>query len=112
MKFLVLNAGSSSLKAMLCEAEDPLPSRPVQPLWSATAQWGREAGRASLHVETAAGASDQYVAFESPKQLACDVLRTLVGASVIASGSALAAVGHRIVHGGKLRESTIISAEV
>lgn len=115
MKILVLNAGSSSLKGLLCDVEEPLPSRPPAAMWKATAQWGREQGTASLEVETTNGRCEQRVAFHSPKQLAIDVLSTLCKGStaVLASPNEIAVVGHRIVHGGRtLRSTTRVTGEV
>src|ERR1017187_9819302 len=41
MKILVLNGGSSTLKATLRELDGSLPSVPPPPLWEAQADWGR-----------------------------------------------------------------------
>ncbi|MBI2817671.1 MAG: acetate kinase [Acidobacteria bacterium] len=115
MKILVLNAGSSSLKGLLCEVAEPLPSRARAPLWKAHAQWGREQEIASLKVETTNGNCEQEVPFSSPKQLTADVLQTLCkgSAAVLASASDVAVVGHRIVHGGRnLRSTARITPEV
>jgi acetate kinase len=79
---LVLNARSSSLKATLFQLpHQPLPVTPIQPLWNAHVSWGNS----------------------RPKELTGPLLRTLWEGSqaVIAGPHEIAAIGHRIVHGGR-----------
>src|SRR5262249_36027142 len=94
MKILVLNAGSSSLKAALRElGPGPVPDSPSQPLWEAQLGWDGEAR--------------------------ADVVRRLVeslwtGAKkVVDTPREIDAVGHRVVHGGtRFVEPVAITPEV
>jgi acetate kinase len=84
MKVLVVNAGSSSLKCWYHDLRgDALDAPPAQPLWSQHIDWD--------------GKSDIEAAFAS-------VLQSLPGPVELA--------GHRIVHGGRFRGATILTAEV
>jgi acetate kinase len=107
MKILVLNAGSSSQKSCLYELSDPLPSEPPLPLWSAHIDWAD----ATLHVKTALGktqvieltsAADRHKGMQQ-------MLQTLWSGDtqVIADKSAIACVGHRVVHGGQKYQQTV-----
>jgi len=84
MKILVVNAGSSSLKCWYHDLRgDALDAPPAQPLWSKHVDWD--------------GKTDIDAAFAS-------VLESLPGPVELA--------GHRIVHGGRFRGATILTAEV
>jgi len=88
MKILVVNAGSSSLKCWYHDlsndhGSDALDAPPPQPLWSKHVDWDEK--------------TDIEAVFNS-------VLQTLPGPVELA--------GHRIVHGGRFRGATILTAEV
>jgi acetate kinase len=88
MKILVVNAGSSSLKCWYHDlshdhGSDALDAPPPHPLWSKHVDWDEK--------------SDIEAVFNS-------VLKTLPGPVEL--------VGHRIVHGGRFRGATILTAEV
>ncbi len=106
MKILVLNAGSSSQKSCLYDLSHPLPSEPPRPRWSAAIDWSA----ASLQVQTAAGKTD-LIQLSSPDRHAGmqQMLQTLWSGEtqVIADKSAIAAVGHRVVHGGQHYQQTV-----
>jgi len=117
MKILVLNGGSSTLKAQLFDVDAAaLPADAPPPAWEARADWSREATQAEVRVRNAGGADVQSkLAIREPADAFGKVLEALWSgaAAVIAGPDAVDAVGHRVVHGGKaLRESTRISAEV
>jgi acetate kinase len=101
MKILVLNAGSSSQKSCLYELSDPLPSEPPQPQWSAHIDWAD----ATLQVKTALGKTEviELASVDDRHQGMQQMLQTLWSGEtqVIADKSAIAAVGHRVVHGGQ-----------
>jgi acetate kinase len=103
MKILVLNGGSSSLKAALREIDaDSMDAEPAPPLWAAHAEWGREAGEADLRV----GAAARKVPIRSPGDILRPVLDTL-------GSQTIDAVGHRVVHGGQaLQQTSRVTAEV
>lgn len=84
MRILVVNAGSSSLKCWYHDLSgDALDAPPPQPLWSKHVDWD-----AKTDIEAVLNS----------------VLQTLPGPVELA--------GHRIVHGGKFRGATILTAEV
>ncbi len=115
MKILVLNGGSSSVKGLLCDVSDPLPSRPPTPLWSAMLDWGSHPGLADLLVKTAKGNHETQIQFDSLQIVLDHLLHTLAEgpAKVLESPSEIAVIGHRIVHGGKaLRATTRITDAV
>ena len=48
MKVLVLNSGSSSLKACLYEIGEALPIHPPRPLWEGRVEWGSDTAAVSV----------------------------------------------------------------
>ena len=101
MKILVLNGGSSSLKATLRDIQTTKDERQA-PLWSAHVEWGREPGKAAM---TISGRNPAALSIESPRDVLEPVLATLPGAVDV--------VGHRVVHGGiAYRETTRITPDV
>jgi len=108
MKILVLNGGSSSLKAALREMDAAtVDGQPVQPLWSAQAEWGRRPGEADLRIETDRVA-ERKVTIHSPADVLQPVIETLH-----AGPHRIDAVGHRVVHGGQsLQQTSIATPEV
>jgi len=117
MRILILNGGSSTLKAQLFDVNAAaLPSDAPAPTWEARADWSREATQAELRAHNASGADvESKQAIREPADVFDKVLEALWSgaAAVITGPDAVDAVGHRVVHGGKaLRESTRISPEV
>jgi acetate kinase len=115
MKILVLNGGSSSLKTSLREFNSGTGSAAEAPLWEASAEWGRDAGRASMRVK--AGGASREIALEIGSHE--DVLRPVMEAlwtgpaKVIEGARDVDAIGHRVVHGGKaFTKSTRINSQV
>jgi acetate kinase len=107
MRILVLNGGSSSLKAVLYEVATaaPLPMTPPASLWDARVDWGRHPGTAEIRIRTASGATNQTLPIPSQEAVLRPVLESLPGKVDVA--------GHRVVHGGKaFRDSTRITPEV
>lgn len=114
MKILVLNGGSSSLKASLHEL-DAASSLVQPPLWEAHAEWGRVAGSASLRIRSGGRKHELSLAIRSHEEVLRPTIEALWSgpAPVVASPGAIDAVGHRIVHGGKaFVETTRVTAEV
>jgi acetate kinase len=94
MRILVLNGGSSSLKATLREGSGA-------PLWEAHVEWGRRPGEASMKI---AGRSSM-LPIQSPGDVLGPVLETVPRPVDV--------VGHRVVHGGvAYRDSTRITPDV
>ncbi len=107
MRILVLNGGSSSLKAVLYSVEGAVaPSDPPAPLWDARVDWGHHPGTADIRIRTASGAeANQTLQVTAPDAVLRPVLESLPGGVDV--------VGHRVVHGGKaFQESTRITPEV
>lgn len=100
MRILVLNGGSSSLKATLRELASPEDDRST-PLWEAHVEWGREQNKARMKISGRESTLD----ISSPRDVLEPVLATLPGPVDV--------VGHRVVHGGiAYRETTRITSEV
>ena len=115
MKVLVLNGGSSTLKANLRELDADAPSAAQPPLWEAEAEWGRNAGKASIRVLAGAATHTLELDIRSHEEVLRPVIEALwTGPAKVLDGpGAVDAVGHRIVHGGKaFVETTRITAEV
>jgi acetate kinase len=106
MKILVLNAGSSSQKSCLYDLSDRLPTEPPVPLWSAEIDWKD----AKLQVKTALGKTDLIQLSSIDRRHGMQqMLQTLWSGhtQVIADEMAIAAVGHRVVHGGQQYQQTV-----
>ena len=103
MKVLLLNGGSSSLKCTLLESA----GRAV--LAHAAADW---AG-ASTHYSFARDGGDAVRRDVSWRGQAAAVRQSLADLQLVgAQGGALAAVGHRIVHGGELTAAVRVGPEL
>jgi acetate kinase len=108
MKVLLLNAGSSSLKAVLVESSQG------RTLASGLADWAA----AATHYEfTAAGAAERrsdMVSFKGHAEAVNRYLFDLTHSEPVQllNPSDLAAVGHRIVHGGRFTSSVLITPEI
>jgi acetate kinase len=98
-RVLVLNAGSSTLKASVVEPGDgaappgdgatPPAGLPPQPLASTTVSWGSDATRAAARVDDLRGVLSRFTAEG-------------------VDPASLAAVGHRVVHGGERFTSPVL----
>ncbi|QUS59396.1 acetate kinase [Synechocystis sp. PCC 7339] len=103
MKFLILNAGSSSQKSCLYElAGDRLPETVPEPLWEAFIDWTVLENQGRLMVETPG--QKQVIILETGdrQQGIAQMLDTLVtgDCAVLKSLTEIDLVGHRVVHGG------------
>jgi acetate kinase len=115
MKILVLNGGSSSLKASLREVDGATPSVPVAPLWQAEADWGRNAGKVTIHAQGPGGKLDQELDLSEPAAVLDPIMESLWSgtARALSGAGEIDAVGHRVVHGGTtFQESARIDAAV
>lgn len=114
MKILVLNSGSSSQKACLYETGDVLPQNPPPCLWEGKIEFGE--GSATISLRNAQGATQSgKLEFSSRKRAVQHLLSTLTLGELpaISSVSEIAAVGHRVVHGGPdFEEPVMITPEV
>jgi acetate kinase len=111
MKILVLNAGSSSQKSCLYELETvSYLSTPSQPLWHATVDWSHHQGVAEIKLETATGAVlKESLATTTRLEVMTHLLTSLWQGemAVLKSLGDIAAVGHRVVHGGATYQQTV-----
>jgi len=116
MNILVINGGSSTLKATLRSLPDgPLPPTAPPALWDAQVDWGRHPGKAQIRVRTSAGATDNEIAIQSPAEVLRPVIESIWSgpATALDNPHQIAAIGHRVVHGGiAFQETTRITAEV
>ncbi len=114
MKILVINSGSSSVKACVYEIGWSLPDNPPPALWEAKIEWQDKT--AAIMVKNSSGAfhKDQ-IAVTSREQAGRDLLSTLWSgdARIISSAAEIDAVGHRVVHGGpRFEEPVVLTPEV
>ncbi|MBZ5724256.1 MAG: acetate kinase [Acidobacteriia bacterium] len=116
MKILALNGGSSSFKASLFELAGSPPAAAPPPLWDARVDFKHHEGSAEIRIAAADGAPlHQTIAVASPLAALEPLLAMLWSgaARAVADRAEIAAIGHRIVHGGKaFRQSTRISPDV
>jgi len=130
MKILALNSGASSQKSCLYELSPPFPIDPPAPLWEARMEWGFAGGQAELRIRNAAGRSRtetlpiDFHAGPMPSEIRGGQDRTaalerMLGglwegpACQISGPGEIAAVGHRVVHGGPdFRQPTRVTPEV
>jgi acetate kinase len=116
MTILVLNGGSSSLKATLRSLPDgALPPDAPPPLWDAQVDWGRHPGKAQIRVRSSAGATENEIDIQSPADVLRPVIETIWSgpAKALDAPDQIAVIGHRVVHGGiAFQETTRITAEV
>lgn len=104
MKILVLNAGSSSQKLRLYElAENAAPDLAAPtPIWAADADWGGKAGKMTVTLTV----RDKQTVSEEPvgqrEEIVTRLLQSLWQGeqAVIERPAEIAAIGHRVVHGG------------
>ena len=106
MNILLFNTGSSSLKFSVLNSDD------ASILASGSADWAGEQTRYSF--TTQIFERTERVSWQGPANAVERVLRDLrEHLSELFSGpNALAAVGHRVVHGGEFREATRITPAV
>jgi acetate kinase len=114
VKILVLNSGSSSQKSSLYELGAPLPESPPEPLWQGKIEWHGD--RAALEISNSSGTKHKQELSAGTRQEATarllDAL-TSGAARAISDKLEIAAVGHRIVNGGReYTQPAIITAEV
>ena len=114
MKILVINSGSSSVKACVYEIGSILPDNPPPALWEAKIEWQDKT--AAIVVKNACGAVHKNkIAVMSREQAGRDLLSTLWSgeARIINSAAEIDRVGHRVVHGGAhFEEPVVLTPEV
>jgi acetate kinase len=115
MNILVLNAGSSSLKASLYRlAGKELPLDPVVPLWTGEIDWN-STGTAVLAAKTVDNSTKAERSGTNRTADIHDLLNWIWSGKtqIINSIQEIDIIGHRVVHGGeKYRQPTLINAEV
>lgn len=114
MKILVLNSGSSSQKSSLYEIGETLPDNPSSSLWEGKMEWHGDV--VETEVKNSHGAVQKNnVKVSSRTEAVEHLLSTLWQdkAPVVALAPEIAAVGHRVVHGGpKYREPVLLTPDV
>lgn len=114
MKILVLNSGSSSQKACLYEIGETVPENPLVPLWQGKIEWTADTSVIAVKTSREVTFKEQ-VPVSSRDQVIRRLLHTITEGQtrVIASGSDIGMVGHRVVHGGpRFQEPVVITPEV
>ena len=116
MKFLILNAGSSSQKSCLYElAGDRLPERAPEPLWEAFIDWTVLQDQGQLRVKTSGQKQVKTLETNDRRLGIAKMLETLITGenAVLESLEEIDLVGHRVVHGGTdYAEATLITPAV
>jgi acetate kinase len=117
MNVLVINGGSSTLKATLRALPcGPLPDEAPPPLWDAQVDWGRHPGKAQVRVRCSGGAAtESEIAIQSPADVLRPVIETIWSgeAKALDGPGRIAVIGHRVVHGGiAFQETTRITDDV
>jgi len=114
VKILVLNSGSSSQKSFLYEFGSSLPESPQVPLWEGKIEW--QGDEALLTARTAAGITKKEKLPVESRAKATERLLTLLTAGetkVLSNKAEIAAVGHRIVNGGRdYTQPALVTPEV
>ncbi|MBC7805786.1 MAG: acetate kinase [Akkermansiaceae bacterium] len=120
VNILVMNAGSSSHKVRLYRIEGPgLPDDPPDPLWEGKIEWSAPGG--AERTVTRNTAVDKATARETlpPGTARADGVSHLLemlwrgGMAVLGGPDEVAAIGHRVVHGGRhLREPMRVTPDV
>ena len=105
MRVLVLNGGSSGLKAQLRQFDNG--STPGEPFWSAVVDWGHHPGCAEVRIRAAGGGEEKHTTAISST---ADVLEPLLEPL---REQHIDVIGHRVVHGGRaFQKTTRITDEV
>jgi acetate kinase len=117
MKVLVLNAGSSSHKSCLFDlTHGSQTSQASIPVWRGALDWTHQEGMVELSAKIDSGESIKEVLPISDKAEGIKaMLHTLVEGptQVLESLSDIAVVGHRVVHGGRdYQDSILIDSDV
>jgi acetate kinase len=128
MKILVLNAGSSSQKSAFYDIQDTPTEHALEPLWSGTAEWGNEEGKAEIKITAHGKTTTRTVTMDSRVEVIKQLLKTLWNGEtrvldldheytddegMRAALAEIDVVGHRVVHGGPDYEhSVLITPEI
>jgi acetate kinase len=114
MKILVLNSGSSSQKCCLYEIGESAPEDPPACLWEGRIEWNGDAAEISIKNAKGGERKDHITSVSRPA-----AIERLFGAlwegdaRAISTRSEIAAVGHRVVHGGpQFLEPVLVTPEV
>jgi acetate kinase len=113
VKILVLNSGSSSQKSRLYELGADLPQSPPAPLWEGKIEWHGD--RAALEINSSGKTQTEEMSAGTRQEAAARLLEALTSgaARALSDKSEIAAVGHRIVNGGReYTQPAIITAEL
>jgi acetate kinase len=114
VKILILNSGSSSQKSSLYEFGADLPQSPPAPLWEGKIEWHGD--RAALEISNSSGKTQtEEMSAGTRQEVTARLLDALISgaARAVADKSEIAAVGHRIVNGGReYTQPSIIDAEL
>ncbi|TVQ14894.1 MAG: acetate kinase [Leptolyngbya sp. DLM2.Bin27] len=112
MKIFVLNAGSSSHKSCLFDLSQAQTTDPInRPRWQAALDWTHAEGSVELTASSSGGQSVRQVLPLTDKAEGLQALvQTLVQGptKVLDDLSEIAAVGHRVVHGGRDYQQPVV----
>ncbi|MBD1916110.1 MULTISPECIES: acetate kinase [Cyanophyceae] len=110
MKILVLNAGSSSHKSCLFDLSQGAEGAAPHPLWRAALDWTHQQGKVELSASGAGESIQQVLSITDEAEGIAAMVKTLVDGptQVLGELAEIAAVGHRIVHGGRHYQQPVV----
>ncbi|MBD1873614.1 acetate kinase [Nodosilinea sp. FACHB-131] len=110
MKILVLNAGSSSHKSCLFDLSQGAEGAAPHPLWRAALDWTHQQGKVELSASGAGESIQQVLSITDKAEGIEAMVKTLVEGptQVLGELAEIAAVGHRVVHGGRHYQQPVV----
>ncbi|MBW4461089.1 MAG: acetate kinase [Nodosilinea sp. WJT8-NPBG4] len=110
MKILVLNAGSSSHKSCLFDLSSQDADHAPRPLWRAALDWTHQEGSVELSASGAGESIQQVLSITDKAEGITAMVKTLVEGptQVLGELAEIAAVGHRVVHGGRHYQQPVV----
>lgn len=110
MKILVLNAGSSSHKSCLFDLSSQDADHTPRPLWRAALDWTHQEGSVELTASGAGESTQQVLSITDKAEGIAAMVKTLVEGptQVLGELAEIAAVGHRVVHGGRHYQQPVV----
>jgi len=109
MKILILNRGSSSIKCSVFDL-DYIPENYIPPLWEARLEWKNHFDSVSLKIKSNGREQTQSLQSASANEALKQLIQALYTGktAVLSSLDEIEVIGHRIVHGGKYFDGSVL----